>query len=360
MTPYIHSVALDQDKCKGCTNCVKRCPTEAIRIRDGHAIITSELCIDCGECIRLCPYNAKKAVSDHFDIINNYKWKIALPAPAIYGQFDNLDDVDYVVSGLMKCGFDAVYEVGKAAELVSAYTRQYIRQSNVKKPVISSACPVVARLISIRFPYLCDNLLPLLPPIEIAAKLAKKEAQKQHPHLRPEEIGAFFISPCPAKVSYVKNPIGVAKSAVDAVLPMNDIYFRLISTMKKNEQPDIPSETGIIGISWAGSGGEAAALFNDKYLAADGIENIIKVLDEIENNEKFAELEFIELNACHGGRRRCPCRRKPLHSKSKAAKFETLPAGIEKSRKIARRQRAGYPRCFFLEQSDRIYTGFTA
>ena len=53
---YKHSVSLDTEKCKGCTTCLKRCPTEAIRIRDGHAIIKSERCIDCGECIKVCPY----------------------------------------------------------------------------------------------------------------------------------------------------------------------------------------------------------------------------------------------------------------------------------------------------------------
>ena len=29
-TPYRHSVSLEPDKCKGCTNCLKRCPVEAI------------------------------------------------------------------------------------------------------------------------------------------------------------------------------------------------------------------------------------------------------------------------------------------------------------------------------------------
>lgn len=53
-------------------------------------------------------------------------------------------------------------------------------------------------------------------------------------------------------------------------------------------------------MSWAGAGGEAAALFNDKYLAADGIENVIQVLDEIENGN-ISGLEFVELNACSGG-----------------------------------------------------------
>ena len=62
MKEFIHSVSLDVSKCKGCTNCLKHCPTEAIRIRNGHAVINSKLCIDCGECIRKCPYKAKKAI----------------------------------------------------------------------------------------------------------------------------------------------------------------------------------------------------------------------------------------------------------------------------------------------------------
>jgi len=63
MSNFKHSVSLLRDKCKGCTNCLKRCPTEAIRIRDGHSHIDDERCIDCGQCIRVCPYNAKKASS---------------------------------------------------------------------------------------------------------------------------------------------------------------------------------------------------------------------------------------------------------------------------------------------------------
>lgn len=300
MSNFKHSVFLQVDKCKGCTNCVKRCPTEAIRIQNGHSVIDEERCIDCGECIKHCPYNAKKALSDKLEKYKDYKYKIALPAPALYGQFDNLDDIDYIVSGLLECGFDDVYEVAKAAEIISEYTRNYLRRTDIAKPVISSACPVIARLISKRFPYLCDNLLPIIPPIELAAKLAKQEAREKHPELKDEDICAIFISPCPAKVSYVRNPIGVEKSAVDGVVSISEIYFLLVNSMKKIVNPEVQSQTGLVGVSWAGSGGEAAALFNDKYLSADGIENCIKVLDEIEN-ENFAGLEFIELNACSGG-----------------------------------------------------------
>lgn len=300
MNRYEHSVYLDEKKCSGCTACLKHCPTEAIRIRGGHASINPDRCIDCGECIRVCPHNAKKAVCEKLSAMDKFKWKIALPAPSLYGQFDNLEDVDYVLDGLLKIGFDDVFEVSAAAELVSAYTRLYLKTEGVKKPAISSACPVVIRLIGLRFPSLTDNIIHMLPPMEIAAKLARENAKREHPELSDEEIGVCFISPCPAKVSYVKNGFAGYKSQVDTVVSINDIYFQLIAKMQPKADVKSLSNSGMIGIGWASTGGEATAIFNESYLAADGIENVIRVLDQVENGN-IPPLEFIELNACSGG-----------------------------------------------------------
>ncbi len=300
MSGYKHSVTLDLPRCKGCTNCIKRCPTEAIRVRDGHATIKVDMCIDCGECIRVCPYQAKKAIYDKLEDFADYKYKIALPAPALYGQFEDVDDVDYILTALRKCGFDAVFEVSRAAELVTQYTRTYLKTPGLEYPIISSACPAIVRLIALRFPYLVDNLLPLLPPIEYAARLAREEAKKLNPELDDGDICVLFITPCPAKVSYVKNPLGVEKSAVNGALAINDLYFKIRSNLKSIDTPDALCETGIIGLNWAGTGGEATSLLSDRYLAADGIENCIKVLDQIENGT-IHNLEFVELNACNGG-----------------------------------------------------------
>lgn len=300
MHTYKHSVLLDRDKCTGCTTCLRHCPTEAIRIKDGHAQINNERCIDCGECIRVCPQKAKRAVCNKLETMDRFKWKIALPAPSLYGQFDNLEDIDFVLDGLLKIGFNDVFEVSKAAELVSAYTRLYLKTDGVKKPVISSACPVVLRLIGLRYPSLNDNIIHMLPPMEIAARLARESAIKNHPELKPDEIGVCFISPCPAKASYVKNGFADYKSQVDEVVSISDIYFLLINAMKKNDDIESLSQSGMIGIGWASTGGEATAIFNDSYLAADGIENVNRVLDQIENGN-IPQLEFIELNACTGG-----------------------------------------------------------
>ena len=298
---FFHSVTLDESKCVGCTNCIKRCPTEAIRVRNGKAVITSERCIDCGECIRICPHHAKRAKHDHLSMLERFTYKIALPAPSLYGQFNNLDDQDYVLTGLKKLGFDDVVEVSGAAELVSEATRRLMDSGKLQRPVISSACPAVVRLIRVRFPDLCDHVLPLLAPMETAATIAKKQAMEKT-GLPEEQIGCFFITPCPAKVTDIRMPIGVEKSKVDGAIAISEIFPQLSNKMDKlkSEELETLSNSGIIGVSWASSGGESSALLKEKYLAADGIENVIRVLEEIED-ERIGELDFIELNACTGG-----------------------------------------------------------
>lgn len=299
MERFFHSVTLDSDKCMGCTNCIKHCPTEAIRVRSGKACIISERCIDCGECVRVCPHHAKRAQSDPLSVIESFPYAIALPAPTLYGQFNHLDDIDIVLTGLKRLGFDEVFEVSRAAELVSEATRRLMREGKLRLPVISSACPAVVRLIRVRFPDLCDHVLPLASPMELAARTAKDEAARRT-GLPREQIGAFFLTPCPAKVTDARTPINFEHSEVDGVIAISEIFPKLLDKMDHLDRTEPLQGSGVIGVSWASSGGESAALLNDKYLAADGVENVIRVLEELED-EHIRELEFIELNACSGG-----------------------------------------------------------
>jgi hypothetical protein len=81
---------------------------------------------------------------------------------------------------------------------------------------------------------------------------------------------------------------------------MSDVYFSLISKMSREGDVDSMTESGMVGIGWASSGGEATALFNDEYLAADGIENVINVLEQMENGN-IPPVKFVELDACTAG-----------------------------------------------------------
>ena len=298
---FFHSVYLDESLCKGCINCIKRCPTQAIRVRNGKARITSQFCIDCGECVRTCSHHAKKIHIDSLDILNNYAYTVALPAPSLYAQFNNLDDVNILLTALIYLGFDDVYEVGAAAELVSEASRKYVDEHQDQWPFISTACPSVVRLIRVRFPNLIDHLLPILPPIEVAATLARKRAMAKT-GLPADKIGIIFISPCPSKVTYVKSPLGTTRSEVDGVLAVKDVYPLLLPHMKIAEQhPMDLAISGRIGIGWGCSGGEAGGMITDSYLAADGIENVIRVLEDLEDEKFLPGLQFVELNACSAG-----------------------------------------------------------
>lgn len=299
MDRYFHSVTLDEGRCRGCTNCIKRCPTEAIRVRKSKARIINERCIDCGECIRICPYHAKKAITDPFKLIFSYKYRIAIPAPTLYGQFKSNYTRTHILAALKGIGFDEVYEVARAAEIVSEATRRIIEEGNFPKPLISSACPAVVRLIQVRFPNLIENILRLESPMEVAAKIIKKEVINKN-IAQPDDIGVFFITPCAAKVTSVKAPYEKEYSAVDGVIAINDIFLKLTNVISSINPEKSLEQAGYEGIRWASSGGESLALGNEKYLAVDGIHNVITILEEIEK-DRLEDVDFVEALACVGG-----------------------------------------------------------
>lgn len=305
---HLHSVKLDQDKCVGCTNCIKRCPTQAIRVRNSLARISENRCIDCGECIRACPHDAKQSVNDPIDIIQGFDVKVALIAPSFYTQFGSPANREAVLNSVISIGFDDVYEVAVAADIVTEHTASLLEnpEPDIPFPVISSACPVVVRIIQMKYPALINNLLPFNSPMEIIAEIARKELSARH-CISPDKIGIFFISPCPAKRTAVKLPYGITHSNVDGVLAVSDIYPMVLESLiagnRKPTASDIVKDKMLpkfSGIRWASIGGESISLNTDRFLAVDGIHNVISILEEIEN-ERLKEVDFIEANACIGG-----------------------------------------------------------
>jgi len=135
--------------------------------------------------------------------------------------------------------------------------------------------------------------------MEVAAKMARKKAAEAN-KLKPSDIGVFFITPCAAKATSVKAPYENQKSAVDGVISIKDIYLKLLSKLEQSQGTDKLAHAGFAGIRWANSGGEGLALGTDRFLAVDGIHNVITILEEIEN-DKLEGVDFIEALSCTGG-----------------------------------------------------------
>lgn len=300
MAEYFHSVRLSAKHCKGCVNCTKRCPTEAIRIRGGKAQITEARCIDCGECIRRCPNHAKTAYTDCLKDLERYRYNIALPAPSLYAQFPPQIPVDSILSGLIRLGFDETFEVAQGAEIVSLAVRDYLSREGLRRPVISSACPAVVRLIQVKFPELIEQLVPIDAPVEVAARVVRTERCREL-KLEPEELGIWFITPCPAKMTSVRQPLATEKSNVTGAIGISKIYGDLLKVLpmvadKKCERRNASWK----GVGWAVSGGETAAVKNENALIVHEIHAVSEVLEQVALG-KLKDIEYIEALACAGG-----------------------------------------------------------
>lgn len=301
MPSNYHPINLNPDKCIGCTNCIKRCPTEAIRVTNEKASIMHEKCINCGACISACPYNAFYGVIKGYRGVSNYALKVSLVDPILYSQFETEIPPQSILSAIKSIGCTEVFEVSKGADIVTGFTQKYL-QLQKKTPVISSSCPAIIRLIQLRFPELIHHILPIDSPVEIAAYLAREEAMRKY-GLKAKEIGVYYTTPCPARIMSFMNPLGTNQTNVSMSLPIHRVFGNVNRVLKWDKgkrfsnQKVYPSSAGI---NWSRIGGQAAAIGIDEYMAVDGIDNVINVLEEIEYG-KMRHLKFLECQACING-----------------------------------------------------------
>lgn len=297
----INSIELDIEKCVGCAHCMRVCPTEAIRIRDGKAILDEQRCIDCGECIRSCPHHAYDVKQDNLNEIVGYKYRVAIVPSVFFGQFPEKVTNSQVHQALRDLGFTHVYEIEGGIEFLREKINALIRNPKVPKPIISSFCPSIVRLIQLQFPSLIDHIANLRTPTDLAAmyyteKLIDDGAKR-------EDIGMFYVTQCPAKKTSVNNPIGEDKSPLNGVININIVYNKVYRQILRGEVVDAEDEdwrdnvlVNDRAIRWMLTGGEANTVAG-RTLAIDGMENTRKFLEKIEN-EDLKGIDFLEIRAC--------------------------------------------------------------
>lgn len=297
-TKFYHALKIDHERCIGCTHCMTKCPTGAVRIREGSAKIRKDWCVDCGECLKACPTNAIFVEEDDFRKIFDYKTRVVLVPTVFIGQFSKYTTEDEIFSALYELGFTYVYQVEFTADMIH---REMLRQMEEAddKPVISSFCPAIVRLIQVRFPALVDNVLLVKSPVNATATYYHKVLEEEG--VASDDIGIFYITPCAAKIAALKGEGGYS-STIKGVINMDTLYNKVYHILK-NRSKDykavcaLPPALTKKEMRWSQTGGEAKH-FSGRCLAIDEIHNVIEFLERMENTTEVRNVDFLELRAC--------------------------------------------------------------
>lgn len=295
---FHHALKIQEEVCIGCTHCIKACPTEALRVTGGKAKLIAGRCVDCGECMRVCPVNAIMIEEDDFSKIFNYEYRVALAPSVFIGQFPRNITSRKIYSGMLEDGFTHVYEVEHSTGILKELINDYLAENPDIRPVISSFCPAIVRLIQVRFPSLVGNILPVKAPLDLAAIAFRKKLADEG--IPPEQVGLFYITPCAAKIAAVKSPVGEEKSPINGVINLNTLYNRIYSVIRREEKAYciVPEKEQLLPdeMVWTLTGGEARHI-NGRCLSIDGISNAIEFLEKLENGT-VGNFDYLEMRAC--------------------------------------------------------------
>lgn len=290
-------IRIREERCRGCSNCIRSCPTGALRVIDGLVRITEDLCIDCGECIRSCAVKALCMNEDEWETVKSKDNPVLMPDPTFYVQIGAYSRVPLMREALELHGYRDLSQRAATAFDVAAFAAAgIIRDNKDKRPYISSYCPAVIRLIQINFPELVGRILPVESPLEAAVHMWKKETGNR------EKV--TLVSPCPAKTALVRNPVGREKSALKYVVSVQNVIRDLLASNIRATGSN-GSEASRRWLLWSITGGETRQIsaFSDRTLTSltvSGLRNTIDLLNELELG-RLDRVDFIECRACSQG-----------------------------------------------------------
>ncbi len=274
--------------CQKCMKCLRFCPGEAISIQNGRVNIEDEKCINCGRCIDKCNFQGLTAMGSTISDIENYDYTLALIPSALYASCKDAKEAQELTKAIHSLGFDEVEDISAVEGALINQLQEQLQQ-NQSKELISSFCPVVNRLIDIRYPLLLEKLTNLDYPQEIAAKLARKRLKDKG------NVGIFYFCECISKLGLAKFPYGNHECEVDHALSLEDYFPTINHNRQIQEQPQKLSKSGLKSCSMSHQIDELV-----QVLHVDGYHKVRQVL-ELAEFAQLARFDYLSCSYCTNG-----------------------------------------------------------
>ena len=201
-------------RCRDCYRCLRVCPVDAIKVKDGQANVDSEKCILCGTCIRECPQEAKSYRNDVQKVKellkNNDKVAISV-APTYSALFDEWE-LKRFPSLLRRLGFSFVSLTSYAAYFVAEATKEKVLSTN--DSCLASACPVFINYLEKYDHENVNKIASVVSPMIAHSRLIKDKLG--------DETKVIFVGPCIAKKAEAERE--EYEGEIDVVLTFDELF----------------------------------------------------------------------------------------------------------------------------------------
>lgn len=360
---FQYSHLIYDERCKGRLDCIRACPTKALRYRNKKIIFLKNFCINCGICLQICK---EKVFVPDINVLEDskaFEYQIVIPSPMLYTQFNKDIHPLIIHEALKKIGFNEVIDVSEINDELGFALKYHLNNTTGPRPLISIHCPSVLRLIQVKYPNLIEHISKFDVPQELAAREIKRATSKKL-GITSEKIGITYISACLAKVVSIKQPVGAEQSWFDIAISLRHAYNKLLPEILEIQKLKKNNLSGNFYFGKDSGFFNHITLFedNEKYLYVTGISNIMKIFDDIENG-KLRNIQYIEPLSClHGCVNGVFCVENPYiasHNSIQLMKKFGVGKGLNETKVIEKYKKGYYflespilPRPTRLEQQD--------
>ena len=291
-------LSISEKKCRQCYRCVRICPTNALKIDQGHVKRIASRCVLCGICYKNCPHEAvviHTGIDDVSRLLEEGEKIVACLDPTFPSVLDR-GTPGQLVTALKKAGFQEVWESAFGGELIIRAYDEFFREHE-ERPLISSFCPSLVSYIEKFAPELVDRLVPVLSPM-VATGRAVKE-------FRGNDVKVVFVGSCISRIHERKDRN--IKGIVDYALTYHDI-IKILDIKKidrekqKNTDFDGPRSNlgGILSIAGGLSKciGFNQDLMNTDFSVGRGSDRSIRAITQLQ--EGTIKSKFFDLLFCNG------------------------------------------------------------